>query len=152
MTQLTDQDLYLFNEGSHVRLYEKMGAHPCVVDGVPGTYFAVWAPNAERVSIKGNFNGWNGASHPMQPKASSGIWERFVPHIGPGESYKFHVASRYNNYAVDKADPFAFHAEIPPRTASVVWDLDYTWTDSEWIANRPARQTLHAPMSTYEVH
>ena len=111
---LTDQDLHLFNEGSHLRLYEKLGAHPCTWDGTEGTYFAVWAPSAERVCVVGDFNSWDRARHPLQPRANSGIWEGFVPGAGQGAHYKYHVASRAGAFAVDKADPFAFRHETPP--------------------------------------
>src|SRR6476660_6375904 len=111
MSLLSEHDLYLFNEGSHTRLYDRLGSHTRIRDGVPGTNFAVWAPDAERVYVMGAFNGWNKTSHPMQPVASSGIWEVFVPEVTKGESYKYHVVSRYHGYQVDKADPFALHTE-----------------------------------------
>ncbi|HEX9015880.1 MAG TPA: alpha-amylase family glycosyl hydrolase, partial [Chloroflexota bacterium] len=149
---LTDDDLYLFNEGSHLRLYDKLGAHPMVVEGAEGTYFAVWAPNAERVSVVGDFNGWNGSSTPLRPRGQSGIWEGFVPGVRKGEIYKYLIASRHAGYRVEKTDPFASFNEVAPRTASVVWDLDYTWGDSEWMANRARRNSMSAPQSTYEVH
>jgi len=152
MSLLTDQDLYLFNEGSHSRLYEKLGAHPRVIDGQNGINFAVWAPDADQVHVRGSFNGWNPTTHPMYARGSSGIWETFIPQVQPGDSYKFHVASRYNNYQVDKADPFAFHGETPPHTASIVWNLDYEWHDAEWMKGRGERQSLRAPMSIYEIH
>jgi 1,4-alpha-glucan branching enzyme len=150
--ELSDQDLYLFNEGSHLRLYEKLGAHPTVRGGRPGTRFAVWAPNAAFVSVVGDFNGWDREACPLAPRGSSGIFEGFVPDVGPGALYKYHVRSRVGGYRVDKSDPLAFHAEVPPRTASVVWNLDYTWSDEEWMASRAARQTLEAPISIYEIH
>jgi 1,4-alpha-glucan branching enzyme len=149
---LTDQDLYLFNEGSHLRLYEKLGAHPCTWDGEEGTYFAVWAPNAESISVVGDFNGWDRARHPLQPRAESGIWEGFVPAAQQGALYKYHLESRVDGYTVDKADPFAFHAEPPPQTASTVWGLDYDWMDKEWMESRRERMQLDAPMAVYEVH
>ncbi|MBJ7600348.1 MAG: 1,4-alpha-glucan branching enzyme [Candidatus Nephthysia bennettiae] len=145
---LSDQDLYLFNEGSHFRLYEKLGSHP--VAG--GTWFAVWAPNAEWVSIVGDHNGWNGRSDPLQPRGSSGIWEGFIRDIGPGAVYKYQIRSRGSGYRVDKADPFAFRAEVPPKTASVVWDLDYKWDDADWMRNRHRSNSGKAPLSIYEVH
>src|SRR6266705_4253079 len=107
MSLLSDQDLYLFNEGTHARLYEKLGAHPRVVAGQSGTNFAVWAPDAQSVHVTGSFNGWNNWSHPMHSRGSSGIWEQFIPQVQQGNSYKYHVVSRYHNYSVDKADPFA---------------------------------------------
>jgi 1,4-alpha-glucan branching enzyme len=149
---LTGDDLFLFNEGSHYRLHEKLGAHPCTVDGRDGTYFAVWAPNAQQVSVIGDFNHWDKASHPLRPCGSSGIWEGFVPGIRQGTIYKYHVMSQYNGYQVDKADPLAFFHERPPRTASVVWDLDYHWGDHEWMAQRHGRHRLNAPLAIYEVH
>src|SRR5215467_8283195 len=99
---ITDQDLYLFNEGSHFRLYEKLGAHPLPDEG---TYFAVWAPNAEQVSVMGDFDSWSKTSHPLRPRGSSGIWEGVIPGVGPGVHYKYHIVSRYRGYQVDKADP-----------------------------------------------
>lgn len=149
---LTDDDLYLFNEGSHFRLYEKLGAHLMTVDGVQGTHFSVWAPNAEQVYIIGDFNGWDKSSHPLRPRGQSGIWEGFIPGVGQGANYKYHVVSRYRGYRVDKADPFAFYDEVPPRTGSVVWDLKYTWGDQGWIGKRGRANALDAPMAIYEVH
>jgi 1,4-alpha-glucan branching enzyme len=148
----SDHDLYLFNEGSHLRLHERLGAHLGAVDGKEGTNFAVWAPDAERVSVMGNFNGWNRTSHPLHPRGQSGIWEGFVPDVGKGDAYKYHVVSKYSGYRVDKADPFAFHTETPPHTASKVWALDYAWNDRDWMSGRAARNSLQAPMSIYEVH
>src|SRR5438552_18390826 len=127
---LTEQDLYLFNEGSHLRLYEKLGAHPIALEGNLGTYFAVFAPNAKQVFLMGDFNGWDKSDHPLRSRGNSGIWESFVPGVGKGVHYKYHIVSREQNYRVDKADPFAFTAEVPPRTGSVVWDLDYRWATS----------------------
>jgi 1,4-alpha-glucan branching enzyme len=149
---LTQDDLYLFNEGSHFRLYEKLGAHPLTVDGEPGTYLAVWAPNAEQVSVVGDFNQWDGARHPLSSRDGSGIWEGFLVGMGKGARYKFRIATKYLGYVVDKADPIAFCAQVPPETASVVWDLDYSWNDSCWMTERHARQALGAPMAIYEVH
>jgi 1,4-alpha-glucan branching enzyme len=152
MTLLSDVDLYLFNEGRHYRLYEKLGAHPVKVAGVAGTYFAVWAPNATYVSVIGDFNNWDTGSHPLQARAQSGVWERFVAGVGPGALYKFHIGSHNRGYRVDKADPFAFFSAPPPQTGSVVWDLDYTWADQDWMANRPQTNGLRAPMTIYEIH
>ncbi|NLT67960.1 MAG: 1,4-alpha-glucan branching protein GlgB [Acidobacteria bacterium] len=149
---LTDDDLYLFNEGSHFRIYEKMGAHPLTVGGHQGTYFSVWAPNAERVSLVGNFNHWDGMSHLLRSRGDSGIWEGFVTGIGKNENYKFHISTKYMGYVVDKADPIAFFSQKPPDTASVVWDLNYTWHDQTWMEERRAHNSLHAPISVYEVH
>jgi 1,4-alpha-glucan branching enzyme len=152
MSLLSDHDLYLFNEGSHIRLYDRLGSHTRIQNGVAGTNFAVWAPDAERVYVMGSFNGWDKTSHPMMPVASSGVWEVFVPEVKKGDSYKYHVVSRYHSYQGDKADPFAIHAENPPRTASIVWDLDYEWHDKKWMSSRGPRNSLHAPISIYEVH
>lgn len=152
LTLLSDDDLYLFNEGSHTHLFEKMGAHLVSQDGVEGAYFAVWAPNAEAVSVMGDFNGWDKGKHPLHPKGQSGIWEGFVSGVGKGSLYKYHILSQFNGYQVDKADPFGCYHEVPPQTGSVVWDLDYTWGDQDWMRNRGRRNGLSAPMAVYEVH
>jgi 1,4-alpha-glucan branching enzyme len=152
LTLLTDDDLYLFNEGSHLRLYEKLGAHPMTVGGAEGTSFAVWAPNAARVAVMGDFNGWDKDSHPLSPRGNSGIWEGFLPGICQGAAYKYFIASRYRGYAADKTDPFAFRAEVSPRTASIVWNLDYDWEDADWMKSRASRNAVSAPISVYEVH
>lgn len=149
---LTAHDSYLFNEGSHFRLYDKLGARLVSVDGVSGTYFAVWAPNAQRVSLVGDFNGWNQARHPLQPKGETGIWEIFIAGVGKGALYKFHIESRFNLYRADKADPFALFNEIPPKSASIVWDLDYAWQDRDWLADRQRHNRLDQPMAIYEMH
>jgi 1,4-alpha-glucan branching enzyme len=149
---ITDQDLYLFNEGTHYRLYEKLGAHPGTDGEREGTWFAVWAPNAEQVSVIGDWNGWDKRADLMAVRSSSGVWEAFVPGVTPGMRYKFHVVSRYRGYRADKADPFAFHAEMPPLRASMVWDLEYDWWDDDWMLARRDRQDLTAPVSIYEVH
>jgi 1,4-alpha-glucan branching enzyme len=123
---LTDLDTYLFKEGNHFRLYDKLGAHLMTVDGVPGTLFALWAPNAARVSVMGGFNGWNPESHPLKEREDgSGIWEGFLPGIAQGSLYKYHILSRFNGFETDKGDPFGFLWEVSPNTASVVWDLSY---------------------------
>src|SRR5215831_19743770 len=129
MSKLTDQDLYLFNEGSHVRLYRHLGAQLANDNGRPGAQFAVWAPDAQDVYLMGSFNDWSKTALPMTPRGQSGIWEAFVPNVQIGDSYKYHIVSRYNGYKVDKADPFAFHTETPPRTASKDANLDYEWHD-----------------------
>jgi len=152
ITRLTDDDLYLFNEGSHHQLYEKLGTHPTSVDGVEGTYFAVWAPNAKQVFVTGEFNAWDKSSHPLRPKGQSGIWEGFISGIGSGTLYKYYIVSRHGGYDVEKADPFAFCAETPPKTASIVWDLNYTWGDQLWMEKRGTHNALDAPISIYEVH
>ncbi len=145
---LTDVDLHLFNEGTHYRLYERLGAHP----RHGGTHFAVWAPNAEYVSVVGDFNGWDAGKNPLAVRGHSGIWEGHVPGVGPGAVYKYHIASRHLGYKVNKADPFGFLHEMPPRTASVVHALDHAWNDAEWMRTRHSRNSLKAPMSIYELH
>jgi 1,4-alpha-glucan branching enzyme len=152
MGLLTEQDLYLFNQGRDYRAYEKLGAHLTSVGDQSGASFSVWAPNARAVSVIGSFNGWNPLSHPLRVRESSGIWEGFIPGVIKGSVYKFHIVSRNNGFVVDKADPFGFWHEKPPRTASVVWDLDYQWADHDWMQNREGRNSLHAPISIYEVH
>ena len=149
---LTEDDLYLFNEGTHYRLYDKLGSHVLTVDEKEGTYFAVWAPDAERVSVMGDFNGWSPERHLLSPRGSSGIWEGFIPDVGRGTKYKYHIWSRLHGFRVDKADPFALYAEEPPLTASVVWDTWYEWQDGDWLAERGRRNALDAPIATYEVH
>jgi 1,4-alpha-glucan branching enzyme len=144
---LTKDDIYLFNEGRHFRLYEHLGAH--CVDG--GVAFAVWAPNAARVSVVGDRNGWDPSAAPLSPRESSGIWVGKLDGWGVGDRYKFHIEAR-NGYRVDKADPFAFEAEQPPATASVVAYMPYEWNDSNWMATRGERQQLDSPISIYEVH
>jgi 1,4-alpha-glucan branching enzyme len=149
---LSDHDLHLFNEGTHVRLWEKLGAHPEAREGRHGTRFAVWAPNAAAVSVVGPFNDWTPGRHPLQPRGVSGLWEGYAADVGRGMQYKFHIVSRVGGYRVDKADPFAFHAEVPPATASLVWDLHYHWNDLAWMESRAGRHSLNAPMSIYELH
>jgi 1,4-alpha-glucan branching enzyme len=152
ISMLSSDDLFLFNEGSHYRLYEKLGAHPIMVDGVEGTHFAVWAPNAKQVSVIGEFNGWDKSSHPLRPKGQSGIWEGFIPGVAKGTIYKYYLVSHRRGYRVEKADPFAFYAETPPKTASIAWDLDYSWGDRAWMEKRHAHNALDAPISIYELH
>ena len=152
MSLLTDDDLYLFNEGSHFRLYDKLGAHPMEHEGKEGTCFAVWAPDAQKVYVMGDFNGWDKESHPLHPRGKSGIWEGFIPGVGKGANYKYHIASRFHGYHVDKADPFALNSEVPPKTGSIVWNLDYVWGDGEWMENRQKQNALDAPMAVYEMH
>jgi 1,4-alpha-glucan branching enzyme len=149
---LTSDDLFLFNEGSHYRLYEKLGAHLLAMDGVEGVYFAVWAPNARQVSVAGDFNSWNKTSHALCSRGQSGIWEGFIPGVTEGAIYKYYVVSQQGDYHVEKADPFAFYAEMSPRTASIVWALDYAWQDQSWMEKRRTRNALDAPISVYEVH
>jgi 1,4-alpha-glucan branching enzyme len=149
---LSEYDLYLLAEGTHNRAYEKLGAHMSERNGHRGVQFAVWAPNAEHVSVIGDFNHWNSSANMMRP-SSAGVWEGFVPDIGPGAVYKYHVESRDRHYVVDKADPYGFAAEIRPRTASRVWDLrDYSWSDRSWMADRAKNNSLNSPISIYEMH
>lgn len=150
---LTDQDIYLFKEGNHSRLYEKMGAHVVTAGEVEGTYFAVWAPNARSVAVIGDFNGWNPTSHPLSARwDGSGIWEGFIPGLGQGVIYKYHIVSKFKRYRVDKGDPFALCWETPPKTASMVWDLRYEWKDQGWMKERHRPNALGSPLSIYEVH
>jgi 1,4-alpha-glucan branching enzyme len=149
---LTDQDLYLFNEGSHYRLHDKMGAHLLTHNGTAGAVFSVWAPNARSISVVGSFNSWDPKSHRLEPRGSSGIWEGFIAGVTQGALYKFHIESQSRGYSVDKADPVGLLQETPPRTASVVWDLAYEWGDRDWMQKRVERNSLRAPQAIYEVH
>ncbi|HEY5683600.1 MAG TPA: 1,4-alpha-glucan branching protein GlgB [Sulfuricaulis sp.] len=150
---LTEHDIYLFKEGRNFRLYDKLGTHLHAVNGVAGVYFAVWAPNARQVAVVGDFNGWRPNSHLLTARMDdSGIWEGFIPGVTRGAKYKYHLTSHHRNYQVEKTDPFALYTETPPRTASVVWDLDYQWADQTWMQERSKANALNAPMSTYEIH
>ncbi len=149
---LSDEDLFLFNEGSAVRMYTRLGAHPMIVDGQPGTWFGVWAPNARIVSVIGDFNGWDNQRNPLQPRGGSGIWEGFIPNVGVGQLYKYAILSYNGGFYTEKSDPYGFHHETPPRTASVVWDIAYTWNDDAWMETRHERNNLRAPISVYEMH
>ncbi len=150
---LTDHDIYLFKEGNHFTLYEKLGAHRMKVDRKEGTLFSVWAPNARKVSVMGDFNHWDNAAHQLRPREDgSGIWEGFIPGVREAGAYKYHIISHHQRYRVDKSDPFAFHSQGPPGNASVVWNLDYTWNDTSWMHARRTANSIHAPLSIYEVH
>jgi len=150
---LTDFDLHLLSEGTHYDTYEKLGAHLREIEGVRGVAFAVWAPNARRVSVVGDFNHWDGRRHPLRVRGASGIWELFLPGLGEGEIYKYEIKPRDNGLLGLKADPFAFYSELRPKTASVVHEIHrYTWHDEAWMAERPRRQALAAPLAIYEVH
>ena len=150
---LGELDIYLMAEGTHLRLYEKLGAHPSVQDGVAGVDFAVWAPNARRVSVVGQFNNWDGRRHILRRFGSSGVWELFVPHLAGGDLYKFELKSADGRMLPLKADPFAFQCEPAPGTASVVLDPPaYAWGDGPWMAERWQHNRSTAPMSLYEVH
>ncbi|MGJ3237864.1 MAG: 1,4-alpha-glucan branching protein GlgB [Anaerolineae bacterium] len=150
---LTEFDLYLHAEGRNWEIYEKLGAHLRTIDGVLGVNFAVWAPNAKRVSVIGAFNRWDGRVHPMQPNANSGVWELFIPGVAVGEAYKYEVQSHHMGYMAEKIDPYGFHAELRPNTASIVADLSqYQWDDVAWMSTRSQKNMLEEPMSIYEVH
>ena len=150
----SDFDLYLFGQGKHYRIYEKMGAHPRTVNGVTGVNFAVWAPHALAVSVVGDFNGWNRSANPMHRRHNDlGVWECFVPGLQVGALYKYAIYSSVDNYTVEKTDPYGFAAELRPKTASIVTDIHrHTWQDSDWMEHRGERQRLDAPISIYEVH
>ncbi len=147
---LSPFDLHLFNEGTHGHLYEKLGSH--IFQDPDGTYFAVWAPNADAVSVIGEFNGWDRNANGLYPRESSGIWEGFIPGVKHEALYKYHVHSRVTRNGVDKADPFATFSEAPPRQASIVWDLDYRWGDETWMQNRRDANGRGGPWSVYEMH
>jgi len=148
---LGELDLHLVLEGRHEQLYEKLGAHVRELDGVTGTAFAVWAPNARSVSVVGDFNSWDGRLHPLRSLGASGIWELFVPALTSGERYKYEIRWRDGSVHL-KADPVAFYAEHPPRNASIVWRSEHEWSDDEWTVRRGTADPLRAPMSIYEVH
>jgi len=149
---LSEADLYLFNKGDERRIYEKLGAQLRTVDGVKGTSFAVWAPNARRVSVVGDFNQWDGRRHPMRLLGLSGVWEIFIPDVGAGSHYKFELENLHGQIVL-KTDPYGFFFEVPPKTASIVWGNDrFAWTDGEWLARREQRDPLRSPMAIYEVH
>ena len=152
VTRLDARDEARFVAGRHARLFDHLGAHPMEVDGEAGTYFAVWAPSAAWVEVVGDFNGWDGHRHPLERRADPGIWEGFVPDVGPGERYKFRLASTLGGDVLDKADPFAGRTELPPGTASIVHSPRHAWGDAAWMATRAARQSAAAPISVYEVH
>jgi 1,4-alpha-glucan branching enzyme len=145
-------DIHLLHEGTHGRLYEKLGAHPVVRDGTAGVEFAVWAPNAAEVSLIGDFTDWGARPIRLDREPATGIWHGFVAGLKSGAPYKYRVVSGVRDYRVDKADPYAFYAELPPDTASRVWDLAYDWGDAAWMRDRRARNALNAPQSIYEVH
>jgi 1,4-alpha-glucan branching enzyme len=147
-TLLSDWDFHLFNEGSHHRLWEKLGAHLTP----DGAIFGVWAPNAAAVSVIGEWNDWKPQTNQLERRGESGLWEGFIPGVAKGMKYKFHIVSRYNGFRVDKADPFGVRHETPPQTGSVLWDLDYEWNDADWMAGRATHNSFTAPFSIYEVH
>ncbi|WP_394342574.1 1,4-alpha-glucan branching protein GlgB [Pontibacter oryzae] len=152
-SRFTDYDVYLFREGKHYSLYQKLGSHLMEMAGQKGTYFAVWAPNADEVSVMGEFNGWSRDSHQLHVRHDgSGIWEGFIPEVQTGVMYKYHIKSKYHLYHVEKSDPFAFCREVPPQTASVVNDLQYEWQDQEWVDHRKNMLDKPQPYSVYELH
>ncbi|WP_372792288.1 1,4-alpha-glucan branching protein GlgB [Lutibacter sp.] len=149
----SDFDISLFKAGKHYRLYEKLGSHITTVDGIDGTYFAVWAPTANQVSVIGDFNYWKDGEHQLNVRwDSSGIWEGFIPNIEKGTSYKYKIHSNNNGYISEKADPYARRSEHPPKTASIVWEDNYQWKDKNWLKIRKKHNALDAPYSVYEVH
>jgi len=149
----SELDIYLFKKGSHFNLYKKLGAHIKTVNGISGTNFAVWAPNAKSVSVIGDFNQWDSRSDPMGVRwDETGIWELFIPDVGIGSLYKYYIKSASTDHEIIKADPFAFYSEIPPRTASIVWDLDYSWNDCKWMHGRKNKNAADSPFSIYEIH
>jgi len=152
-TPFSEQDIYLFKKGVHFRLYEKLGSHKMVINETDGYHFSVWVPNAEYVSVIGDFNGWDKSSHPLKARLDdSGIWEGFIPDLKTGARYKYYLASKYYNYKADKSDPYGFYWEVSPNTASLTWDLGYKWKDEEWMSERVKRNSLNSPISIYEVH
>ncbi len=150
----TDFDISLFRSGKHFRLYEKFGAHPLTLEGVDGVYFSVWAPSASKVTVIGDFNSWNSDSHMLNVRwDSSGIWEGFIPGAANGMRYKFRITSNNNGVITEKVDPYALFFETPPRTASIIWDIeDYSWKDDAWMSYRKDKNGLDRPYSVYELH
>ncbi|RCT54528.1 1,4-alpha-glucan branching protein GlgB [Winogradskyella sp. KYW1333] len=149
----TDFDIDLFKSGKHYRLYKKFGSHMTTVNGVEGTYFAVWAPSAKMVSVVGDFNYWLEGDHKLNVRwDGSGVWEGFIPEVGKGNVYKYKIHSHHNDIKTEKADPYARRCEHPPNTASIVWDDNYKWKDTKWMKKRKVHNALNAPYSVYEVH
>ncbi len=153
LSLFTDYDIYIFKQGAHYKLYEKLGSHVMNINGVNGTYFAVWAPNAQKVSVIGDFNNWDSERHPLALRwDGSGIWEGFIANVGRGTIYKYHIISKFSGYRVDKTDPFGFFCESSAGRSSIIWELDYNWEDTEWMAERYKYNSLNSPISIYEVH
>ena len=149
---LGEQDLHLFGEGNHRRLHDRLGGHLKVIDGVAGCAFAVWAPNARRVSVIGSFNNWDGRAHALRLLGPSGVWEIFIPGVGQGALYKFELLDAHGNLKVN-TDPFGTFFELPPKHAAIVWDTGkFSWTDAAWLDRRAKTNALRAPMSIYELH
>lgn len=151
---ISDFDSYLIGEGTHYRIFDKLGAHVVEMQGIRGVHFAVWAPNATRVSTIGDFNGWDGRRHPMSKHSASGVWELFIPGLEEGTLYKFEVKTNFNNYLEEKSDPYAFKSELRPKTASIVYTLKdkYQWNDEDWLKKRQMKNWFESPLSIYEVH
>ncbi len=149
---LDDLTVHLFNEGTLDHAHNILGARPHVVDGIAGTYFSVWAPNAESVAVVGDFNAWDRTRHPMRRHGQSGIWEIFIADVTTGALYKYHVIGRGGSYRMDKSDPYGYRHQQAPNNASIVWTLDYEWQDHAWMSQRAKRRALDGPMSIYEVH
>ncbi len=146
-------DAYLMGEGTHLHIYDRLGAHIVEIRGVSGVRFAVWAPNAQRVSVVGPFNQWDGRRHPMRFLHDNGVWELFIPGLGEGTLYKYEIKTHYQGYTVNKADPVGFASELRPNTASIVWDIEkHQWGDAEWLTNRGEHQGTRSPISIYELH
>jgi 1,4-alpha-glucan branching enzyme len=154
ISRFSDLDVYLFKEGTHVKLYEKLGSHLMDREGRSGTYFALWAPNAKEITLRGDFNNYDIYSHPLKLRNDeSGIWEAFIENVGSGTTYKYHISTDSENANPDKADPFAFFAEVAPSSASRIWDIEnFNWSDGEWMASRHKKNSHKAPISIYEVH
>jgi 1,4-alpha-glucan branching enzyme len=152
MSLLSDDDLYLFQEGTNLRLWNSFGAHPMERNGEWGAHFAVWAPNAQSVSVMGDFNSWDKQASGLQPRGQTGVWEGFIAGVSVGARYKYFVRSASGGYAVDKADPLGFFHTQPPDNSSILWDLTYAWNDAVWMESRAGANSLDAPMSIYEVH
>jgi 1,4-alpha-glucan branching enzyme len=149
---LSDADLYLFGKGDERRIYEKLGAQLRTIDAVPGTSFAVWAPNARRVSVVGNFNKWDARSHPMRLLGLSGVWELFIPGLAEGTLYKFEIRNARGRMVL-KTDPYGAFFEVAPKNAAIVWNnRKFAWTDDAWLKQRRQRDALKSPMSIYELH
>lgn len=149
---LSDDDVHWLNEGTHFRLYRKLGAQLITTsEGTPGTYFAVFAPNAQSASVIGSFNEWEGEAHKLHPRANSGVWEGFAPNVSQGTTYKFRIRGK-DGRTVDKADPYGYRHEEPPSNTSIVWSLDYEWHDETWMHNRHGHGSIDRPISIYEVH
>ncbi|MGD8642470.1 MAG: 1,4-alpha-glucan branching protein GlgB, partial [Gammaproteobacteria bacterium] len=150
--QLPEFDLHLFSEGKHWHAYRILGAHCKTVDGVGGVLFSTWAPNADRVSVIGNFNQWDGRAHPMRSRGGTGVWELFIPHLGADELYKFEIRSK-SGAILKKTDPYGQHFEVRPQTAAIVTgDPSYQWQDDSWVERRKSSDWLHTPFTIYEVH